>query len=207
MANAKHSHSQEDAGEAEKEKKRQVSLRNLKEKSLQDLAVAYHVHKDKNFGESDNSAVEQFKYRPAMGNTKYHTPEGKEGNLVTDSLLNSRTDGERYSGSISELGIMKSCAGIIQGSLMDVKVGDILGLMGSDKKYGYSDMYISDLAQSENADMKKIAQAVMTSYMGYTVSKGVSDAYSQVAGATKKGLESILTKVDEEADEAHNKRK
>lgn len=183
-----------------KEKRRAISLRNLTEKALQNLALAYFTNESKEFGEADNSVVENFKYMPAInGSTKYYNSEtGKESNILTDSLLGSRQGGKRYTGNVSEYKIIQDAAAIIQESLANIRVGDVLNLTGSDVKSKYSNMYLSDLMQS-GEDGKKLAENVIGTYNTYFISNGISDAYSQSAKAAKKGLETILEEPDETA--------
>lgn len=184
-----------------KEKRRAISLRNLKEKNLQNFALAYFVDESKEFGEADNATVEQFKYLPAINSgINYYNPKtGEKSNLFTDSLLGSRQGEKRYTGNVSEYKLIQDAASIIQESLMTVKVGDILGLTGSDIKSKYSEMYIADLAQA-GKEGQELAKKIIGTYNSYFVSSGMSDAYSQSAKSAKKGLESILA---EEPKEKH----
>lgn len=181
-----------------KEKKRVIALRNLTEQALQNLALAYFTNESKEFGEADNSAVEQFKYMPAInGSAKYYNPKtGEESNILIDSLLSSRQGGKRYTGNVSEYKIIQDAAAIMQESLANIRVGDVLNLTGSDAKSKYSEMYLADLMHS-GEEGKKLAQNIMGIYSTYFVSNGISDAYSQSAKAAKKGLESILTEPEE----------
>ena len=48
--------------EEQREQEREVALKNLAETSFMDLATAYLVDKDGQYGEAGNSAIEKFKY-------------------------------------------------------------------------------------------------------------------------------------------------
>lgn len=183
--------SEKEQKEAEaKEKKRQIAMRNLGEETLQNLALAYFVSEEKDFGEADNAAVEQFKYMPAI----------KEDTILLDSLLGSRHGGKRYTGNVSEYKIIHDAGAIIQESLSRIKVADALQLIGSNSKIAgsYSDIYLSDLLESKKEKDKELAKRIMDSYLAYFISSGVSDAYADRAKTVKKSLETFLTESTKE---------
>ena len=116
-----------------REKTRGYALQNLKAANLSNLAVAYGAQsKDSGFGETDNAAVEQFLYRPSIkGSDAYNLQTGEKSDLVYGSLLSSRQDGRRYSGQVSEYGMLQRAASITQESLLSVKVSDVMEIIGS----------------------------------------------------------------------------
>jgi hypothetical protein len=192
--------------EAEKkqamESKREVALKNLKATDLNNLALAYQINATKDFGEADNSVIENFKYFPAFnsGAKFYDFETGKEVDIVKNSILGSREDGERYSGNVSEHKIIKTSYQVIAESLNSVKVSDLLDLSGEEgykMKDNYNGKYVSELDKKEQ-------QKVLETYMSYNTSNGLSDAYKQSAGETKKGLVSILTEPKEESKESED---
>jgi len=206
MAKQTQKQGEQEAIEA-KEIKRQIALKNLSAESLKNLALAYFINKGKDFGENDNAVVEQFKYMPAInGSTEFYNDQGQKSNILLDSLLGSRVERERYSGNVSEHKIIKDAATIIQQSLIGIKVGDALKLMGSNPNIAgnYSDAYLSDLDTSDNEEDKGISQMIKATYLAYFTSNGVSDAYSQSASHAKKSLETVLT---ESAKEEAQRRK
>lgn len=174
-------------------KSREAALRNLKETSLTDLAVSYLVSSGQ-YGEEVNSAVEQYKYFPAM--------QGNGSGHMINGLLSSRQDKKRYTGNISEYGIIQNCAKIIQESLMSITVKDVLELMGSGKgvKGNYGNKYLSDLAKSENKEDKEFFQSIMASYLKYLTDTKVAEALKESAGNIRGGLEEILTESKEERE-------
>ena len=188
----------------EKEKRRQISLRNLDEETLKNLALAYLVNNEKDFGEADNSAVEQFKYIPAItGEIEHKNENGKNKNILLNSLLGSRQGGKRYTGNVSEYKIINDAWNIMHESLAGVKIEDVLKLIGSNSAFakGYSDKYLSDFLESENDKDKEFANVIINSYLGYFASSGISDAHSKKAVAVRKNLESFLTEsMKEEAE-------
>ena len=181
----------------EREVARTVAMKNLQAKNLGGLAVAYMVNKDKGqFGEYDNSAVEQYKYFPAISSgAKYTDPTtGQEVDLMVNSLLGSRDDGERYSGQVSEKAIMKKANEIVSASLYGVKVEDILQLAGSkvpiDSKY--RGKYIANLLESKDKETQEFVQTLVALYNGYFVSKNVGEAINQRTASAKSGLEQLV---------------
>ncbi len=102
--------------EEAKERIRKIALKNLKAGNLMNLASAFLVEESKEYGEAGSSAVEQFKYFPSFnaGLKNYDLKSGEENDLFKESILASRQGNKRYSGNISEYGIMQSCAGIMQ---------------------------------------------------------------------------------------------
>lgn len=197
--------------EKQKENAREVALKNLAEAPLMDLASAYFVEKSGQYGEAGNSAIEEFKYLPAMnsGAKVYDFKTGKEVNVMQNALLGSRQDGKRYTGSVSEHKIIESCANIMQESLDRIKVQDVLELIGSDEKVAddYKDKYLSDLvpkvSQEEfdklpENEKKEIAKSqefygkIIAGYTQYLTGTKVSEALDEGTNAVKGGLEKML---------------
>lgn len=197
--------------EEQKEKQREVALKNLAEAPLMDLATAYFIKKDKNYGEADNSAIEEFKYHPARnsGAKTYDFETGKEIDMEQKLLLDSRQDGERYTGNVTEHKIIKSCAKIIQESLDRIKVQDVLELIGSEEKVvdDYKNKYLSDLlsqvSQEEfdklpENEKKEIAKSqefygkIMAGYTQYLTGTKVLESFGEQTNSVKGGLEKML---------------
>lgn len=181
-----------------KETKRGNAMKNLRESNLSDLATAYFTDSDKNYGEYDNSAVEEFLYFPAFNSkTSYHDLEsGEETDLLKSSLLGSRQNGKRYSGQVSEYNMIKNAADVIQGSLGAIKVEDLMSLLGSvfHIKEDYKGKYIGDLIQSEKEEEKEFAMKLVGGYLQYQTAKKVSKALGQRADKIKGGLEELVKK-------------
>jgi hypothetical protein len=197
--------------EKEKEKspeeiKREIALKNLKASGLMNIASSYLVHKSGQYGEAGDSAMEQFKYFPAFNSgTKVYNAKGEQYDLIQNSILTSREEGQRYSGNVSELKIMKDCAAIMQESLNAVKISDVMGLMGS--KANVIDGYVGDLMPKiSKEEMAKLApeqkeaikasmevyQNLIGGYQTYLATKNVSEALAESAKQIPKGLEAIL---------------
>ncbi len=195
----------------QKEKAREVALKNLAEAPLMDLATAYFVEKTGQYGEAGSSAIEKFKYFPAMnsGAKVYDFETGKEVNVMQNALLGSRQDGKRYSGNISEYKIIESCAKIMNQSLDRVKVQDILELIGSDEEVAdaYKDKYLSDLVpqvsqeefeklpeneKKEIAKSEEVYGKIISGYVQYLTGTKVSEALGERTNAVKGGLEKML---------------
>ncbi len=188
------------------EKQRDVALKNLKASNLVDVAASYLVYKNKKYGDEDNDAMNAFKYFPAFNSgLKAYAADGTEYNVMQNSILKSRQEGERYSGNISEMGIMKDCAAILQESLNSVKISDIMGLMGSKAKVndGYLGSLKSNISDEEFSKLSKdkqeaiVAQEglyknILGGYQAYLTKTKVSDALAQSAKEIPKGLEKML---------------
>ncbi|MEK6926175.1 MAG: hypothetical protein AABW50_02765 [Nanoarchaeota archaeon] len=181
----------------EKETQREVALKNLSSAGLVSLASAYQVYADKkNYGEMDNAVLEQYKYFPAIaGGIKYIDPEtGQETDLMANSILASREDGERYSGSVSEKKVLKTAGSITTQSLTRVKVQDVLELSGSGKTVPerYKNAYVGDLLSSEDKETKEFAKNLIGAYVSLFTSKNVQDAYGARSEDIKKSLETLV---------------
>jgi hypothetical protein len=188
------------------EVRREIALKNLKAVNLMNVAASYLVHKTKEFGDADNEVMDLFKYSPAFNaSTKAYNAKGEEYDVVRNSILASREEGQRYSGNVSEMKIMKDCAAIMQESLNAVKISDIMGLMGS--KVNVQDAYVSSLipkiSKEEMAKLPKeqkegiqksmeIYQGLIGGYQTYLAQTKVSEALAESAKQIPKGLEAIL---------------
>ena len=185
----------------QKEARRAVALKNLNNSKIVDLASTYQVDASGAYGEAGNSAIEKYKYFPAMSSgpkfSIYNEEDGseKEIDLMTNSILSSRQGGKRYSGNVSEYGIIESCAKIVGQSVGYLKVQDVLDLIGSGKKVKaqYQNKYLEDLGKSEDKEDKKLYQGLVESYMQYTTDLGVSESFKARTSAIKGGLEKALT--------------
>lgn len=199
---------------AEKEKpkspeelRREIALKNLKAANLMNVAAAYIVHKSGQFGTAGDAAMAEYKYFPSFGSgLKAYNPEnGEELDVLKSSILASREDGQLYSGNVSELGIMKQCAGIMQESLNGLKISDIMKAMGSKAsvKDGYLSSLLPKMSEEQLAklspDQKKafeesmnIYQTIVGSYQSYLATSKVSEALAESAKNIPKGLEKLL---------------
>lgn len=191
---------------------REISLKNLKANNLVNIAAAYFVHKSGQFGEAGDAAMEEYKYLPAFGSaTEAYDPKtGEKFDVLKNSIIGSREDGQRYSGNISELGIMKQCAGVVQESLGNLMISDVMKAMGSKAKV--KDGYMSKLLppkMSEDelaklpAEQKKaieesfkLYQTLIGSYQSYLATSKVSEALAESAKSIPKGLEKMLAVPD-----------
>lgn len=177
----------------EKEKAREVALANLKG-SISDLAVAYLVNRGKSYGESGNRDIHDFVYNPAKST--------EQGQKFIDSLWEaSREDGELYSGNLSEHRIIKTAIGIVQNSIDDVKVDDLYDIMGSKVsiKENYKGKYLSDLAKSENDEVKKFVNTLFGGFQAYLIQSRMEKAVGKRKKETITGLEELVKTPEKEA--------
>jgi len=183
--------------EKRREEARGYALKNLRAKNLSNLAISYLAQTDDSgFGNTDNDAVEEFLYFPALnsGTKTYDLKSGKEYDLMRNALLGSRKDKRRYSGQVSEFDIIETATNILQQSLATVKVSDVIELIGSTApiKDSYKNKYIVDLAQSSNEEDKKVVGTLIGGYITYIATQGVSDALKSRANSVRSGLEELV---------------
>ncbi|MBU2616617.1 MAG: hypothetical protein KKB79_01390 [Nanoarchaeota archaeon] len=175
--------------------KRAVALKNLKAEHLVNLAVAYHAQSENSgYGKADNDAVQKYLYANSLSPASILGEDGNEHTLIEKTLAESRQDGKAYTGQVSEYGLIKSAARIIQDSLKVIKVNDVLELLGSDVMISgdYNDKYVSDLMESEDDDVKTVAKVLMGGYINHVVSKKVAEALGKRADDAKSGLENLV---------------
>ena len=197
--------------EAIRNTQREIALKNIKDEGLLNLATAYIVEESGQFGEAGKSAIEQFKYLPAFENgVKYVDHKtGEEVNLAQQAMIESRQGGKRYTGNVNEFKLIEKGSQIVQEALNNLKVQDMLDLMGSEKKVkkelendyvGYLNPKISKEdynklsgAQKEILKEKKeIYKNLVGGYQTYLAQTKVAEALGQSAKQIPKGLESIL---------------
>jgi hypothetical protein len=201
------------AEKTSEEVSRDIALKNLKAANLMNVAASYLVLKSKEvYGSAGKSAMDQFKYSPAFNSgTKAYNAKGEEYDVVRNSILASREDGEMGTGNVSEMKIMKDCAAIMQESLNAVKISDIMGLMGS--RVNVQDAYVgslmpqiskeeaSKLSKEQKEGLQKsmeIYQSLIGGYQTYLTQTKVSEALSESAKQIPKGLEAILKAPEKE---------
>ena len=170
----------------QKEGMRKVALDNLRNPQITNLAAVYLIERTGQYGEAINSAMEQYKYFPSI--------QSSDGSiLISDALLRSRDDGVRYSGNITERSLIKNCAQILQESLLRLKVSDLLSLIGLNSEIAKNyNIYLSDLASSENEEHQKLLQNLVGAYQTYLIDKKASEALETRSKTAGKNLESIL---------------
>lgn len=184
----------------QKEARRAVALKNLKNSQIVDLASSYHVDASGTYGEAGNSAIEQYKYFPAINaSPKFSiydeaSNSEREVDLMTHSILSSRQGRKRYSGNVSEYGIIESCAKIMGQSIEYLKIEDVLDLIGSNKKVKvkYKDKYLEDLGKSDVEEDKKLYGELTNAYIQYIIDLKVSESFKERTNSIKGGLEKKL---------------
>ncbi len=170
---------------------RELAKYNLSSKGLMGMATTHLVDSSGQYGEAGNSAVEQFTYMPAFDSGAYtKDPEtGKEVNVIQNAIMASRQEGgKRYSGNVSEYKIMEQCAGIMQNSLANLKVQDVLEMSGSKEKVSekYKNKYVKELD-------KKEAEQIMGIYMTQLTDNTVAYSLNERSKQYSKGLEGIVS--------------
>jgi hypothetical protein len=192
------------------EHQRDISLKNLKNAKLMDVAAAYIVHNSGQHGTAGDNAMNEYKYFPALNSgLKAYDVNGKEYDVFKESILNSREDGQLYSGNFSELKLMKECAAIMQISLGSLTVNDVMGLMGSKANIGskYNGKYLQNLMpkytkeelsklsedkKKELSETMNLYQNLIGGYSTYLANIKVAEALTESAKEIPKGLEKIL---------------
>lgn len=169
---------------------RENALKNLESQGLRYLSVSHNVHTNPNYGENDNGVSEQYLYAASIGSgiNIYDPESGEEADLIRNSLQASRT-GSRYSGSVTEMGLMRDADSIIKQSLLRVKASDIAEMVGYEGEI-QEDAYIEDLDE-------ETATTLISAYMGHNISDGLSRAYGERSNDIAGGLEDVLNPQEE----------
>lgn len=165
----------------QKESLRKVAQHDLFNTTYSDLATAYLASKTKDFGEYDQNLIEQEVYLPALG---------KSNPMMVQLLMQSRKDGQRYSGQVDENAIIKSATQHVQSRILALKTDDIVKYLGADKKglqfKKIKGKYVGDL---DEGTQQKLIQ-IYNTYM--VQSKLAAAMGTQIQGLGKHGLETIL---------------
>ena len=170
-----------------KEVKRKLAMATLKDNSLLNLASSYLIENSQNEGENDKSAVDIL-YRANLSETGYPSSVFELDGEDAQNIFNSRQEGRRYSGTASEMTMMKKAAKVMQASVRDLKVGDLINdILGSKSPISekYKDKYISELSEEEQ-------MGIISTYTQYVNDIQVSQARELSAGLKVKGLEKML---------------
>lgn len=169
--------------EQSKKGKRKVALKNIAS-PLMTYAATYFANQENAYGVSGNSAMDLFKYQPAL--------KSEDGSaLITDSLLGSRVNGESLTGNINEKEIVYKASQAIQESFKNLTVKDVLELTKSEKKINpkYNGKYLSDLAISKDKNDQELFSELFTGLIGYYTDKNVAEALTLRTNAIQGGLE------------------
>jgi len=169
-----------------REAARRVALHDLSATTTySDLATAYLASKNKNFGEYDQNLIEQGVYLPALG---------KSNPMMVKLLMESRKDGDRYSGQIDESAIIQGANEHIQSRILDLKVSDIAKYLGAEKGKQYAkikNQYVRDLDQETQSKLLSLD-------IDYMVRSKLANAMvASTKELGKHGLETILSNGDD----------
>ncbi|HJX50327.1 MAG TPA: hypothetical protein VJ438_02600, partial [Candidatus Nanoarchaeia archaeon] len=166
----------------EREDKRKFAMNNLNDPILRSLSVAHLVEISGQYGEAGSSAVHDFKYLPAL-----HSEYAQD--FMVQSLMDSRQDRKRYTGSFSEYDLLQRASSVMDQSLGDITVQDIVKLLGSKKKVSekYAKTYVSDLDEKE-------AQTLTGMYASAFLDSEVAEALALRAKAISGRLEEMVLK-------------
>lgn len=167
----------------QKEKDRTFALKNLRgeESNVPDLAVAYLTSDEGVYGGVGSGDIEKYKYLPAIeGGASYIDQNGEKKSLIASSLLGSRKGGKRYSGTASEFDLIEAGHITTQRALGNIKVQDVLDLMGSEGKLPskYADKFVSDLNKDDEED-KKVLDEIENKYNAYLLRTKLVEATNE----------------------------
>jgi len=170
--------------EDKKERQRKAALANLHPSSststLVDLSVAYQIHNSNKYGEAIEAPVEEILYNRNLGSVAV-------SGLFRDGFNATRQGGRRYSGTMSEYGLLEQANEIIMGSIMQLQVSDIVGLIGSKSplKKKYQGKYLGDL------DKKEVGE-IAGGYVNFLIQDRLQKVIATTKGMTQGGLEKFL---------------
>jgi len=170
--------------EKQREGKRKAALANLNpqnsQSTLVDLAVVYSINNSKAYGEAIEAPVEQILFKNNIGS-------GAVNDLIHEGFNNSRQGGKRYTGTVSEYGLLEQANEIVMSSIYQLKVSDIMSLTGleGNLKKEYKNKYLNEL------DKKEI-QEIAGRYLGYLVQDRLQKVIAITKEMTQGGLEQLL---------------
>jgi hypothetical protein len=175
----------------EREADRKHALTTLKEKGVKALAGTFWVDQSKAYGEAGERATHDFKYLPTMQN-----PTKNVSKLITNSLLGSRQGDQRYTGTVSEYGILNSCAAMRDNAIGKLKVQDVYELAGSKEvaPKKYAEMFVEDLAEAEGKKDKEFYAKLIGINQTAFAHKTVEEALAAERKAMVGDLEKIVKK-------------
>ncbi|MEM4325773.1 MAG: hypothetical protein QXU40_00535 [Candidatus Pacearchaeota archaeon] len=181
----------------EKERIREIAIKNVSNQNLISLMVCYLVDQGGNlFGEEGNRLIERYIYLPSIEKLSNiginDLRSGEEIKLFYNSLLGSRKEGKRYSGQISEYDLIKTATIIVLDSLMFLKVADITKFLNREVASNYSDKYIKDIIESSSEKDKNVARELIKIYQNSLIYQHLSKAYNKEAESISNNLEKIL---------------
>ncbi len=180
--------------EEEKELARRYALESLKDLTISNFAAIHFIEQNSRFSEDDKNLMHDAMY--------IRTLSSKEGeSFLSQFLLKNREGGKRYSGTLSELKVLKDCAQIYQNAIQNITPQDLLGLMNSKVQVSEEYKRISSFGDLAKKDEKKFKEIYGT-YMNYFLGSKISEAREIELSMNKKSLEGILTgaKPKENAD-------
>lgn len=222
MAEKKNKKSNENSGKEKEEKsleevKREYALKNLNSSNLMDVAATYFAHKrDGVCGKLDISAIDKYKYLPVFSSgVKAYNDKGEEYDIIQKSISDSRVDEEIGTGNVSEMKIMKDCAEVMQNALNDIKIGELMKLMGSDAKLKgqFNDKYVGSLMPKfSREELEKLSQEqkegiqagmeiyhkLVGDYTSYLIQTKLIEAFTESKKQIPKGLEALLAEPEKD---------
>ena len=170
--------SEEEVKIVSERQKRKEALDMLKNDSFIDIAAAYIINTDNEYGEKINELIETFVYRPEL-----YTWFGSE--IVNDTLLNSRLDKGIYSGSISEKELIESCGKKFEDYLSCLKVKDITK---KESLTAHRNKYLFEI-KGENPDL---FDEIINEYKNNIIIKKIHQASKGIRSSRRSFLERLL---------------
>jgi len=172
----------------EREEARQTQLNVLKSNSLKSFVIANAGRDKARYGEIGEQAT----YGGYMG--ALSKPDEYLGQVLSNSFLRAEQEtGEHYGGAVTPLHLLKTAEAFYFGGIGNLKVSDVLSLIGSKVSEEViseeqRDMYMEDF----NKENKDAYQKLISAYVSYTQMTGVGSAIVEAGKSTAGNLEKIL---------------
>jgi len=178
------------------DRQRDVSMQNLGQENLVNIG-AYGVADAEGAGYGDTvlQAMDTYLYQSALDSGIKAYDQDGEYDVVTRSLIGSRTGGNRLSGTITERQIVQKASDIGKESLATVKVSDVMQLAGSEVTVNadLADKYVIELlARNAGREANELGQAIMAGYTQYVTGTGVAEAMTRQSQSVVQGLEQLV---------------
>ena len=174
----------------EKEKRREVALKNLKG-NLPALSFSYLMQeKDQPYGQAGlDLGYNLFKKYLDRSDVKDHAI-----NLAKASESKAREEGmPMYSGQINFAQLIARANNIINTSLMSVKVSDVAEIVGVKYSDKWAEKYVADLGKEDSSkEEKEIFTNLMETYHTAITEKYMTEALKDRTGIAKGSLEQLL---------------
>lgn len=173
----------------QREEARKTQLEILKSISLRGLMLANAGRDKARYGEAGEQATHDIDYLNALSN-----PDKYLGQVIANAFSKAEQEaGENYGGAVVPTSVLKTAEAFYFGGLDNLKVSDMLELMGSEVSEdaiskSQKNMYMEDFKEKN----KEAYEKIISVYVSYTQMAGVGKAITEKGKSLTGNLEKIL---------------